>query len=212
MPRKSNNDEPTLTEAWQMLADRWQLSVEEVGERSIRATGTVRGRPLSIEIDGGGARSEFGRFFFGLNTKSSRNRRETWRTVVTVGCRNPSGATGAIESAVDVRDPAWNPREYNPRNGRKITAKPPTLAQRALTPDLHERLMSVQGDVVIHVDAAAIRIDDESTAIPGSGANYVAGSVVHHYQGSPQPWPQRAIAGPPWWIDLLCDIAETVDA
>jgi hypothetical protein len=39
----------------------------------------------------------------------------------------------------------------------------------------------------------------------------VAGSVIHQYQGSPLPWPERALAGPPWWIDLLCDLADTLD-
>jgi hypothetical protein len=56
-----------------------------------------------------------------------------------------------------------------------------------------------------------IRIDHHDTAVPGSGANYVAGSFIHQYQGPPPPWPDRAIAGPPWWIDLLYDLADTLD-
>ena len=85
------------------------MSVEERGERSIRAHGTVRGRTITAEVDGGSARSEFGRFFFGLNTLSSRNRREKWHTMLSVSCGNPAGVTGTIESAVDVSDPAWKP-------------------------------------------------------------------------------------------------------
>jgi len=37
------------------------------------------------------------------------------------------------------------------------------------------------------------------------------GSFLHRYQGSPQPWPGRAVAGPPWWIDPPRDMADTLD-
>lgn len=209
MARKS--DEPTLAEAWTMLAERFDLTVEPGGDRSVRVHGRIRDRAVVVEIDGSGGRSEFARFFFGLNTISSRNRREKWHTVLSVGCANPSGATGTITSAVDVRDPAWNPREYNPRNGRKVTTDPPSLADRVLTPDTHELLMSIVDDLTIEVLPDQIRIDHHDTAIPGSGANYVAGSFIHQYQGPPRPWPDRAIAGPPWWIDLLCGLADALD-
>ena len=210
----SNNDgEPTLGEAWSMLGEQLGLSVEERGDRSIRATGTVRGRAVTVDIDGEGksGRKEFGRFFAGLNTISSRNQREKWHTTLAVDCTNPSGATGTIESSVDVNDPAWKPGQYDPRNGRSVHTTPPALADLALTADTHERLMSIMEDLQIQVQPTAIVIDEQSTAIPGSGANYVAGSFLHHYQGSPPPWPERAIAGPPWWIDLVCDLADTLD-
>jgi hypothetical protein len=211
MARKDSGGEPTLAQAWTLLEERYGLTIDERGERSIRAHGEVRGRELTVQIDGEGARSEFARFLFGLNTISSRNRREKWHTVVSIGCANPGRITGTIESAVDVRDPAWKPGEYNPRNGRKVHTDPPTLADRVLTTDTHERLMSITDDVRIDVQPTAVCLDHRSTALPGSGANYVAGSVIHHYQGDPSPWPQRAIAGPPWWIDLLADLAEAVD-
>ena len=211
MGRKDDKGEPTLAQAWAMLGDRLGLVIEERGERSIRAEGTVRGRAVTVEIEGDPARSEFARFLFGLNTISSRNRREKWHTVLTVGYTKPGGAFGIIESAVDVRDPAWNPREYNPRNGRKVVTDPPSLADRVLTPDNRERLMSIMDDLRIDVQATAICIDDHSTALPGSGANYVAGSFIHHYQGTPPPWPERAVAGPPWWIDLLCSLADALE-
>ena len=210
MPR-NNTDEPTLAQAWGMLGTRLGLEVEELGDRSIRAHGTVRGRAVSVEIDGDPGRSEFARFLAGLNTISSRNRRETWHTVLSVGCANPSGATGTIESAVDVRDPAWKPGEYNPRNGRKVTADPAALADQVLTVETREHLMSIVEDVRIDVAPTAIRLDHRGTTRPGPGAQYVAASVVHHYQGDPLPWPDRALAGPPWWIDLLCDLADTLD-
>jgi hypothetical protein len=210
---RHDDDEPALGQAWSMLGERMGLSVEQRGERSIRATGTVRGRPVNVEIDGEGksGRNEFGRFFAGLNTISSRNQREKWHTMLVVGCTNPSGATGTIESSVDVNDPAWTPGQYDPRNGRSVHTTPPALADLALTADTHERLMSIADDVEIQVQPTAIVIDQNSTAIPGSGANYVAGSFLHHYQGSPPPWPERAIAGPPWWIALVCDLADTLD-
>lgn len=211
MARKDYSDEPTLAQAWTMLNERLGLTVEERKERSIRAHGTYRGRMVTVDIDGDTGSTGFARFLFGLNTISSRNNREKWHTVLSVGCVNPSGATGTIESAVDVRDPAWNPREYNPRNGRNVRADPPALAERVLTADTHERLMTITDDLTISVQATAIIIDDHNTAIPGPGANYVAGSFIHHYQGDPRPWPARAIDGPPWWIDLICDLADTLD-
>ena len=211
MARKDNNSEPNLGQAWALLGARLGLTVEELGERSIRAHGNVRGRAVTVEIDGAGAGSGLGRFLFGLNTISSRNRREKWHTVLSVGCVNPSGVTGMIESAVDVRDPAWKPGQYNPRNGRNVRTDPPTLADRVLTAETQELLMSIAADLKIVVNANDIRIADDNTALPGVGANYVAGSVIHHYQGDPPPWPERAIAGPPWWIDLLCDLADTLD-
>lgn len=193
-----------------MLGERLGFEVEVRAERSIRARGTVRGRPVVVEIEGSGGRREFARFLFGINTISSRNRRETWHTTLAVGCANTAG-TGMLESAVDVRDPAWNPREYDPRNGRKVTTDPAALADRILTAELGEALMNIMDDVRIHVGSDVLRIDDESTAIPGKGANYVAGSLIHHYMGSPQPWPERALAGPVWWIDLMCDLADAVE-
>ncbi len=211
MGRGKHDDEPTLGEAWTTLGERLGLAVEGAGERSIRATGTVRGRTVIVEIEGDAARGEFARFFFGLNTISSRNRREKWHTKLSVACANPSGVTGAIGSMVDVNDPVWKPGEYDPRNGRKVWADPPSLAERVLTADTHERLMSIMDDVRIDVERSAITLDHDNTAIPGSGATYVAGSVIHHYQGAPAPWPERALAGPPWWIDLLCDLADTLD-
>ncbi len=209
---RNDNDEPTLGEAWSVLGARLGLVVEERGERSVRAEGVVRGRSVTVEIDGDAARSEFARFFFGLNTISSRNRRETWHTVLSVGVANPRKVTGVIESIVDPNDPAWNPREYNPRNGRTVASNPASLAPLVLTHDTHERLMSIMDDVRIEVQPASLRIDHQNTAIPGKGAQYVAGSLLHHYQGPPQPWPERAVAGPPWWIDLLCDMADTLDS
>ena len=47
--------------------------------------------------------------------------------------------------------------------------------------------------------------------LPGRGATYVAGSIIHHYQGAPPRWPERAVVGPVRWIDLLTDMAEQLD-
>jgi len=211
MGRRDNDGEPTLGQAWTTLGKQFGLEVEERGERSIRARGNVRGRSVSVEIEGAAPRSEFARFLFSLNTVSSRNRREKWHTVLTVGCSNPTGATGTISSAVDANDPEWKPGEYDPRSGRKVRTDPPTLADRALCAETHEQLMTIMDDVTIEVHASAITLEHDNMARPGSGANYVAGSVIHHYQGSPPPWPARATAGPPWWIDLMCDLADTLD-
>ena len=55
MARKREHNEATLGEAWATLGQRLGLSVEERGERSIRAHGTVRGRTITAEVDGGSA-------------------------------------------------------------------------------------------------------------------------------------------------------------
>lgn len=211
MGRRDNDEEPTLAQAWTMIGGQLGMAVEERGERSIRANGVVHGRAVIVDIEGEQASSGFFRFLFGTNTVSSRNRREAWHTVVAVACTNPRAVTGVVESAVDVRDPAWNPREYNPRNGRHVRSDPPTLAQQMLTATTYEALMSITDDVRIDVLSDAVRIDHHATAIPGSGANYVAGSFLHHFQGTPPPWPQRAIIGPPWWIGLLCELANALE-
>jgi len=194
-----------------MLGDRLGLTIDVRGDRSIRADGSVRGRRIVVEIDGTRDRGGFARNFFGINTISSRNRREKWHTMAAVGITGESAMTGEIHSAVDVRDPAWNPREYNPRNGRKVWSEPTQLAQRLLTAETHESLMSISDDVQIRVEPNAIRIVDDSTAIPDSGPNYVAGSLIHHFTGPIPPWPERALIGPTWWIDLLCDLADSAE-
>jgi hypothetical protein len=211
MARKHDVGEPSLGEAWTMLGERLGLAVDERGDRSIRAHGRIRDRNVVVEIDGTGGKKEFARFLFGLNTISSRNNREQWHTVLSVACATLSGLTGTIDSAVDVRDPAWNPREYNPRNGRKVVTAPPSLAEQVLTTETHELLMGITDDIQIQVTPTEIRIDHQNTAIPDAGPNYVAGSLLHHFQGPIPPWPERAIVGPPWWIDLLCDLADTLD-
>lgn len=206
------DDDPTLAEAWTMLGERLGLQVESPAAHSIRAHGTVRGRPVTVTIERSGARSEGWRFLAALNTISSRNRRDTWHTVLSVGCANPSGVTGIIESAVDVNDPSWDPRHYDPRAGRHVQSDPPELVARVPDAGTHERLMSIIDDIGVQVGPTAIVIDHRATTRPDSGATYIAGSFVHHFQGSPPPMPERAIAGPPWWIDLLCDMADAVDA
>ncbi|MEZ5382032.1 MAG: hypothetical protein R2754_09600 [Microthrixaceae bacterium] len=85
------------------------------------------------------------------------------------------------------------------------------MADRTLTAETRELLMSVSDDIRIEIQPDCVRIDDHAKALPSSGANDVAGSFLHHYQGSAPPWPDRATAGPPWWIDLLCDLADTLD-
>ncbi len=211
MSRK-REDGPPLGEAWTMIGAQLGLAVEVRGERSIRASGTVQGRGVVVEIDGEAARSSFFRSLFGVNTISSRNQREAWHTAVAVACANPNGTTGSIESSVDVDDPAWRPGHYDPRNGRQVRSDSPDLARRALTTATHEALMSIVDDVRIDVGADALRVDHHGTAIPGSRTGYVAASFLHHFQGDPPPWPQRATVGPPWWIGLLCEMARTLEA
>lgn len=208
---RRDEHEPTLAEAWGMLSAQLGVQVETADDDSVRVSGTVRGRPLLLTIERQAARSEGWRFLFGVNSVSSRNRRDQWHTMLAVGCTNPSGLSGSIRSAIDLEDPAWQPGRYDPRAGRHVRSDPPELLQRVLDADTHERLMSISDDLSVHVTPNAVVIDEHSTSLPDKGARYVAGSFVHHFQGSPPPMPQRAIIGPPWWITLLCDIADAVD-
>jgi hypothetical protein len=211
MGRTRETDGPSLAEAWTMLGARLGLQVESSGDDAVRAQGQVRGRPVVVQIERQAARSEGWRFLAGINTVSSRNRRDTWRTSLWVACANPSGLTGAIRSAVDLNDPAWTPGAYDPRAGRSVRSEPPWLAERVLDAGTHERLMSIMDDLTVHVTPTGVGIEEQGTSRPDSAGRYVAGSFLHHYQGPPPPWPERAIAGPPWWIDLLCDLADAVD-
>jgi hypothetical protein len=211
MGRKEREHEPTLAEAWEHLGAQWGLQVTAARDDSIEAHGTIRGRGVSVMVERTKAVSEGWRFLFGVNTISSRNRRDTWRTVLAVRCVNPSGLTGRISSFVDVNDPAWTPGQYDPRAGRHVRSDPADLLGRVLDANTHESLMSIMDDITVHITADTVVIDEQGTSVPDGGARYVAGSFIHHYQGSPPPMPARAVAGPPWWIDLLCDIADTID-
>lgn len=211
MGRKEREHVPTLAEAWGHLGAQWGMQVTAARDDSIEAHGTIRGRGVSVMVERKKAVSEGWRFLFGVNTISSRGRRDTWRTVLAVRCVNPSGLTGRIVSAVDVNDPAWIPGQYDPRAGRHVRSDPPDLLGRVLDANTHERLMSIMDDITVHINADTVVIDEEGTSLPDGGSSYVAGSFLHHYQGSPPPMPDRAVAGPPWWVDLVCDIADTID-
>ena len=211
MGRKRNEYVPTLAEAWTHLGAQLGLQVQVRDDHSIEAHGTVGGRGVSVIVER--TRSGDGglRFFFDINTVSSRNRREHWHTVLAVRCVNPTGLTGRIASFVDINDPAWVPGVYDPRAGRHVRSDPPELMSRVLDADTYERLMSISDDLTLQITADAIIIDEESTALPSGGATYIAGSFLHHFQGPPPPMPDRAVIGPPRWIALLCDIAAGVD-
>ena len=104
MARKDNDGEPTLAPAWALLGGRLGLVVEERGERSMRAHGNIRGRVVTVEIEGDAVGKGFARFLFGVNTISSRNRREKWHTVLTVGCANPHGIPCLLYTSPSPRD------------------------------------------------------------------------------------------------------------
>jgi hypothetical protein len=52
---KREPDEPTLAEAWGMLGQRLGLDVEPSGDDRVRATGTVGGRTVTVEVSGRGS-------------------------------------------------------------------------------------------------------------------------------------------------------------
>ena len=200
--------EPSLVEALQMLASQLGAQVEVRGERSIRAIGTVHGRGFVVDIDGDRKGSDLLKSF-AQNPRGSRAH-IVWRTEIAVGAANPAGLTGVLASFVDVRDPNWNPRIFDPAHCRVVGTDPVELASRILTPSIHHQLMSVLGDVRIGIEPGAVRIVEEQKTDQHGG--FVAGSFVHIRPGPIVPWPDRALVGPPWWLLLLAEIAVAVDA
>lgn len=200
--------EPTLGEAWNTLGQRLGLTVEPHADRSISAHGTVRGRRIDIEIEGDKQRNKVALLMLALNTMGPGSRREKWRSLVTVEIANPRRITGVIESFVDANDPSWKPGQFHPSNGRQVPADNPALA---LSESVRERLMNIIADVRFEVGPQQITFRHENKARPGPGANFVAGSVLHQFRGTPPPWPEQALIGPPWRIELLCDIADSID-
>jgi hypothetical protein len=207
---KREPDEPTLAEAWGMLGSRLGLKVESSGDDEVRASGTVRGRTVTVEISGRASDQGLPGFLRVFRPPQRQGRaRESWHTQVRVSCANPDGIVGWIESAVDLNDPAWDPRNYDPRACRVIRSDPPDLRERVVTPSIHERLMDIIPDIRFQLDADSLRLDDKSSTKKGGG--FVAASPIHTPRGPVVPWPERALVAPPWWIDLMCDLADGVD-
>jgi hypothetical protein len=82
-----------------------------------------------------------------------------------------------------------------------------------LEASIHARLLGMTGDHQILIEPTRIRLTVEDTSQQVQNG-YFTGSPLHvEYPG---PWPasfrERALVGPPWWFDLLCDIADAVDA
>ena len=193
-----------------MLGQRLGLRVESSGDDRVRATGTVRGRTVTVEISGRGSDHGLRGFLREFRPPQRQARaRESWHTLVRVSCANPEGLAGSIESVVDVTDPAWDPRSYDPKAGRVVRSDPVDLRERVVTPAVHERLMEIVGDVRFELDGDSLRLDDTSGTSKGGG--FVAASPIHAPRGPVVPWPERARVGPPWWIELICDLADAVD-
>jgi hypothetical protein len=207
---KREPDKPTLAEAWGMLGPRLGLNVESSGKDRVLATGVVRGRTVAVEISGQGSDQGLRGFLREFRPPQRQGRaRESWHTRVRVSCANPEGLVGWIESVVDVTDPAWDPRNYDPRAGRVVRSDPADLRARVVTPSVYERLMDIVPDVRFELDADSLCLDDTSSTSKGSG--FVAASPIHGPRGPVVPWPERALVGPPWWIELMCDLADAVD-
>ena len=120
-----------------------------------------------------------------------------------------NGLQGTLTSFQDVHDPAWEPRGFDPSQCRKVVTDPPQLAARILTPPIHDALMRPWDDVTIRIDTAAVRLATQQQASVDLG--YFGGCPFHrHPDGGTME--HRFLVGPPWWIDLLCGIADAVDA
>ena len=207
----AHDDTMSLVEAWQALGDRYGLDVTSSNPEAIVATGVIRGRPIRVDIHRNRKASEP---FQGMAEKRRRMKmRHHWTTEVTVACANPRGLQGAVQTFVDIRDPAWKPLDVDRSRCRIVRTDPSWLASQVLDASIHARLHGMTGDHQILVEPTQIRltVDDTSQQVENG---YFTGSPLHvEYPG---PWPatfrERALVGPPWWFDLLCDIADAVDA
>lgn len=206
---KNDDGLPTLGEAWQMLGQRLGLSVQQPDEHTVHAEGTVRGRRVVADITSHQPKMKAFLMQF-RPPQRQRKERITWNSSLTVSCANPGGLTGFVESVVDIKDPRWDPRNFDPLHCRVVRGEPAALADRVLTPSVRERLMQWVTDARVEVRADHLFLGGEkSTRLDGG---YIAGTAMHMYVGSPPPAPERALAGPPWWIDLMCDMADALDA
>jgi hypothetical protein len=203
---RDDDGRPPLPELWRTIAPSYAAIVDERGEESVMVTGTARGRTFEVDIESRRKRLEaLHRIGQGPREKAVYR---TWRSSLAVSCANPHRLQGTLKAFVDVRDPSWDPRNFDPANGRRIVVEPPELASRLAPPSVQERLMQVRDDVTIVVDGGLVRIDDEQKAKVEIG--YFGGCVFHQRPGPVGP--DRFVSAPPWWIDLLCDIADSVDA
>jgi hypothetical protein len=205
----------TLAQTWTILGDQLGLSVEVYEADAIRATGTVNGRAIEVEIsaDGGGAMTgALSDFVEGASGRRRRGggKRRPWHTSLVVACVNPRGLAGTLVSVVDLDDPSWDPRNFDPAHCRVVRTDPSELAPTLVTPAVQERMMSVAGDVMIAIGGQRVTLAAEADVKLDAG--FIAGSIIHQLPRSILTWPERGTAGPPWWIDTLCVVADAVDA
>jgi hypothetical protein len=207
----AKDDTMSLVETWQALGARYGLDVTSSNSQAIVASGMIRGRMIRVDIHRNRKASEP---FQGMAEKRRRMKmRHHWTTELTVACANPHGLQGAVQTFTDIRDPAWKPLDADWTRCRVVRTEPASLARHVLDASIHERLHGMTGDQQILVEPTQIRltVDDTSEQVENG---FFTGSPLHvEYPG---PWPatfrERALVGPPWWFDLLCDIADAVDA
>ena len=203
---KRGDDMPALAEVGQTLAPQYAATVQVRGPESVHVTGSVRGRGLLVDIESRKRRLE-GLHRIGTGPRAQRAYR-MWTSELAVSCVNPHGLQGSVTSFQDVHDPAWEPRGFDPSQCRKVVTDPPALAARVLTPSSHSKLLRPWDDITIHIDATAVRLHTEQQASLELG--YFGGCPFHrHPDGGTLP--DRFLVGPPWWVDLLCEIADAVD-
>ena len=203
---KREPGEPTLAEAWHLLAPRYGATVEERDVESVLVRGTVRGRPFVADI---AAAKKWNEALIEMNADPRRRRaHRDWHTELVVACANPRGLAGSIKAFKDLNDPAWDPRNFDPTHCRKVVADDPAVAA-SLVPVVAARLLPLWSDVQLVVDANSVRVLDDSSSAKDIG--FVGGSLIHQPVGPVVPWPDRALVGPQWWLELLCDLADAVD-
>lgn len=205
--KKRGDDKPALDEVWQTLAPQYAATVEVRGPESVRVTGSVRGRGLLVDIESRKrALEELHRIGTGRRAQQAYR---MWTSDLAVSCANPHGLQGTLTSFQDINDPAWDPRGFDPSQCRKVVTDPPALAAQIVTPSIHDKLLRPWDDFTIHVDATAVRLYTQKQANLDLG--YFGGCPFHvHPDGGTME--HRFLVGPPWWVDLLCEIADAVDA
>jgi hypothetical protein len=211
MPDRRDDDAPPLHEAWQLFDQRigGGLRITPTDEHGVHVDGVVRGRAVAVDVVGARSGNQALRELFHQPGRMRHDARTVWQSQLVVACHAPASLVGTIDSWVDTNSPSWDPRVYDPRNGRIVRADPPALAATVLSPSIVDRLSGIIEDVRIVVGTESIGLRHEGTSSVDGG--YVAGSVLHHPIGPVVPWPDRAIVGPWFWFGVLYDIADLLE-
>jgi hypothetical protein len=200
-----DKDEPTLADTWAAIGHQLGLAVS-ADEHRVDAIGTVRGRQVAVAIAG---RDRPWRIFAGDTSPMRKTIHMYWSSSLRVSCRVPAHLEGYVEFVTPSDFPGWTPN--GPLNqGRTVNASPAHLSD-VLPESARSWLFDRFSDLRIDVQPDAVVFDVADKGATRRGGWFVGVPMHTHYPGTGYEWPQRAIVGPVWWVNMLCDIADSVE-